>query len=88
MHTPDAVLAPSGRSDHLTVQFSQNPDGTVTAQIQEIPSAISQGRTEDEAWMNVFDALHDLTHEPTASERVAYVVQARVVEPLLRHLHR
>jgi len=86
-HTADAA-APVGRSDHLTVEFSENPDGWVTAQIREIPPAISQGRNRDEAWVNVFDALHDLAHQPTAAEGVAFTVQARVVEPLLRLLRR
>jgi predicted RNase H-like HicB family nuclease len=66
----------------LTVLYTRNDDGWITAQIAEFPAAISQGRTEHEAWTNVLDALHDLTHEPTASERIAAVVQARLIEPL------
>lgn len=75
---------PAGRADpaQLTVLYSRNDDGWITAQIAEYPAAISQGRTEHEAWTNVLDALHDLTHEPTATERAAAFVQARVVEPL------
>jgi hypothetical protein len=88
MHTAEVPIAPIGRSDHLTVRFTTNPDGWVTAQLEEIPAAISQGRDEDEAWVNVLEALHDLTHQPTAAERVAYTVQARLVEPLLRLLRR
>lgn len=74
----------SGRTDpaRLTVLYTRNDDGWITAQIAEFPAAISQGRTEHEAWTNVLDALHDLTHEPTTAERVAAVVQARVIEPL------
>jgi hypothetical protein len=73
-----------GRSDptQLTVLYTRNEDGWVTAQIAEYPAAISQGRTEHEAWTNVLDALHDLMHEPTATERLAALVQARIVEPL------
>jgi hypothetical protein len=76
--------APTDRTDpaHLTVLYTRNDDGWITAQIAEFPAAISQGRTEHEAWTNVLDALHDLTHVPTATERVAAVVQARVIEPL------
>jgi|ERR1035438_1258774 hypothetical protein len=79
--TDDSI---AGRSDpsQLTVLYSRNEDGWVTAQIAEYPAAISQGRTEHEAWTNVLDALHDLTHEPTTAERVASLVQARIVEPL------
>lgn len=74
----------AGRTDpaRLTVLYTRNDDGWITAQIAEFPAAISQGRTEHEAWTNVLDALHDLTHEPTTAERVAAVVQARVIEPL------
>lgn len=73
-----------GRTDptRLTVLYTRNDDGWVTAQIAEFPAAISQGRTEHEAWTNVLDALHDLTHEPTPTERVAAVIQATIIEPL------
>lgn len=75
---------PAERTDptQLTVLYTRNDDGWITAQIAEFPAAISQGRTEHEAWTNVLDALHDLTHEPTPAERAAAIVQARVVEPL------
>lgn len=74
----------AGRTDptQLTVLYTRNADGWITAQIVEFPAAISQGRTEHEAWTNVLDALHELTHEPTTAERVAAVVQARVIEPI------
>ncbi len=74
----------AGRTDptHLTVLYTRNEDGWITAQIAEFPAAISEGRTEHEAWTNVLDALHDLTHEPTSAERAAAIVQARVIEPL------
>lgn len=62
----------------LTVVYTPNPDGWVTAQITEYPSAISQGATQHEAWTNVLDAFHDLTHEPTATERAIYNVQAQL----------
>jgi predicted RNase H-like HicB family nuclease len=73
----------AGRTDptRLTVLYTRNDDGWITAQIAEFPAAISQGRTEHEAWTNVLDALHDLTHEPTPAERAAAIVQAKIVEP-------
>ncbi len=73
---------------HLTVRYETNPDGWVTAQLVEIPEAISQGRDEDEAWVNVLDALHDLAHQPTRAERIATTLQARLFEPLLSLLPR
>lgn len=69
---PDANVDPT----QLTGVFASNPDGWVTAQIGEFPAAISQGPNEHEAWLNVLDAYHDLTHEPTATERLIYRAQA------------
>lgn len=42
---------------HLTVRYSDAGDGWVTAQVVEIPGAISEGRTREEARANVLDAL-------------------------------
>ncbi len=83
---PTAVPAPplgSAPPAQLNVRFERNPDGWVTAQIAEVPAAISQGRDETEAWRNVLDALHDLSHMPTRAERIATTIQARLIEPLL-----
>jgi hypothetical protein len=63
---------------HLTFVYTPNPDGWVTAQIVEFPAAISQGETEEAARRNVLDALHDLTHQPTLAERIAFSAQARL----------
>src|ERR1700736_5889946 len=63
-------------SERLTVRFTPNPDGWVTAQIVEFPAAISEGPTAHEAWGTVVEARHALTHEPTATERVVSLVQA------------
>jgi predicted RNase H-like HicB family nuclease len=41
----------------LTIRYSDAGDGWVTAQIAEIPAAISEGRTRQEARENVLDAL-------------------------------
>jgi predicted RNase H-like HicB family nuclease len=75
-----AVADPPGTHvdpEQLTVVYTPNEDGWITAQIREFPAAISQGPTEHEAWRNVLDALHDLTHEPTATERLIYTIQAQ-----------
>jgi hypothetical protein len=61
--------------EQLTFRYIENDDGWVTAQIAEFPEAISQGRTQHEAWVNVLDALHDLTHEPTTAERLTAFLQ-------------
>jgi hypothetical protein len=82
--TPQPIAHPPS----LTVRYKTNPDGWVTAQIVEVPGAISQGRTEDEAWVNVLDALHDLAHRSTRAERIATTIQSRVIEPLLALLRR
>jgi predicted RNase H-like HicB family nuclease len=42
---------------HLTIRYSDAEEGWVTAQIAEIPGAISEGKTRDEARSNVIDAL-------------------------------
>jgi predicted RNase H-like HicB family nuclease len=41
----------------LTIRFEDGDDGWITAQVVEIPGAISQGRTRGEARENVIDAL-------------------------------
>jgi predicted RNase H-like HicB family nuclease len=41
----------------LTVRYTDAGDGWVTAQVAEVPGAISQGKTRDEAKANVIDAL-------------------------------
>jgi uncharacterized protein YdaU (DUF1376 family) len=69
-------------TQHLTIHFEEADDGWVTARIEEEPAAISQGRTQDEAYDNVLDALHDLKHRPTLIERIAYKIEARIIEPL------
>jgi predicted RNase H-like HicB family nuclease len=41
----------------LTVRYTDAGDGWVTAQVSEVPGAISQGRNREEARANVIDAL-------------------------------
>jgi predicted RNase H-like HicB family nuclease len=41
----------------LTIHYSDAGDGWLTAQVAEIPGAISEGRTREEARANVLDAL-------------------------------
>lgn len=53
---------------HLTIRYSDTGDGWVTAQIAEIPGAISQGESRAEAKANVLDALELLL---TPDEQIA-----------------
>jgi predicted RNase H-like HicB family nuclease len=85
---PDMTSMIEPHTDHLTIQYTQNEDGWITAQIEEIPAAVSQGATQEDAYRNVLEALHDLTHEPTPLERLAYALQARLVEPVAALLNR
>ncbi len=59
----------------LTIVYEQGDDDGVIASIPELPGAMSQGRTREEARANVIDALqlvlspepdHD---EPTSADR-------------------
>lgn len=86
-----AITSPEAGSvepAQLTISYTEGDDGWITTQVVEYPAAISQGRSRHEAWVNVLDALHDLTHEPTTAERVAYTVQARIVEPVAGLFHK
>jgi len=64
----DAVAAVGARGSldamtgqvRLTIRYLDAGDGWVTAQIAEIPAAISEGRTRAEARANVLDALQDV----------------------------
>ncbi len=79
---------PLEHPSHLSVRYEQNPDGWVTAQFVELPGVISQGRDQDEAWVNLLSALNDVAHRPTLAEHIARVFQVRMVEPVLELLHR
>lgn len=41
----------------FTVAYEQGQDGWIVAQVLEVPGALSQGRTREEARSNVIDAL-------------------------------
>jgi predicted RNase H-like HicB family nuclease len=45
----------------LSVIYQQGEDGFVLARIREVPAAMSQGRTREEARENVLDALRFTT---------------------------
>ena len=41
----------------FTIRYSDGGEGWIMAQVEEVPGAISQGRTREEARANVTDAL-------------------------------
>ncbi len=45
---------------HLTIRYEDAGDGWLTAQVVEIPGAISEGSSREEARSNVLDALEVL----------------------------
>jgi predicted RNase H-like HicB family nuclease len=53
---------------HLTIRYEDAGDGWLTAQVAEVPGAISQGKTREEARANVIDALDVLL---TSGEELA-----------------
>jgi predicted RNase H-like HicB family nuclease len=60
----------------FTVRYEDVENGWVSAQIEEVPAAISQGRTRAEARANVISALRDLTQDPSWDERLLYRARA------------
>jgi predicted RNase H-like HicB family nuclease len=44
----------------LVIVFEDGADGWVVASIPQVPGALSQGRSRDEARENVIDALHGI----------------------------
>ena len=45
---------------HLTIVFQDAEDGWIVASIPEVPGALSQGHTRQEARENVIDALRGI----------------------------
>ena len=44
----------------LTIVFEQGDEGWILASVPEVPGALSQGRTREEARENVIDALRGI----------------------------
>jgi predicted RNase H-like HicB family nuclease len=44
----------------VTIVYEEGEDGWIVASIPEVPGALSQGRTRDEARANVIDALRGI----------------------------
>ncbi len=56
-HSARATVQAMSDSLELTVRYEDAGDGWVTAQVLEVPGAISEGRGRHEARANVIDAL-------------------------------
>lgn len=63
---PESFRSSCGIADNLvvmadtlrfTIHYSDGGEGWIMAQVEEVPGAISQGRTREEARENVVDAL-------------------------------
>jgi len=46
-----------GDTLRFTIHYSDGGDGWIMAQVEEVPGAVSQGRTREKARANVTDAL-------------------------------
>ena len=44
----------------LTIVFEPDEEGWIVASVPEVPGALSQGRTREDARENVIDALHGI----------------------------
>lgn len=59
----------------FTIHYSDGGEGWIMAQVEEVPGAISQGRTRPEARENVIDALRLMltpeSDEPSGPDREA-----------------
>ncbi len=51
------ILSDMSDALRFTIRYSDGGEGWIMAQVEEVPGAISQGRTRDEARENVTDAL-------------------------------
>ena len=52
----------------FTIRYSDGGEGQVMAQVEEVPGAISQGRTREEARENVTDALRLMLKPDTSTD--------------------
>jgi len=68
----------------LTVSRRRRDDGWIMAQVAEVPAAVSQGRTREEARANVLDALQLVL----APEQAVPADRSEALEFTLRRLKR
>jgi predicted RNase H-like HicB family nuclease len=66
----------------LTVLYEDDGEGWIVARIKEIPAAMSQGRTREEARDNVIDALRELILSYLDSGDDPPIPDGAVAEPL------
>ena len=64
----------------FTILYEDGEDGWVVAQIKEVPGALSQGKTREEARANVIDALRlMLSPEPDDSSADSEALELAIV---------
>ena len=54
---------------HLTIRYEDGEDSRILASIPQVPGALSQGRTREEARANVLDALRLMLRVPSPASR-------------------
>lgn len=63
---------------HLTIRYEAGEEGWIVASIAQVPGALSQGRTREEARANVLDALRLMLSpepdEPDGSESLELTI--------------
>jgi len=66
----------------LTVVYEEGEDGYVLARVREVPAAISQGRTHEEARENVIDALRELVLSYLEDDEPGALPEGATTEPV------
>ena len=66
----------------LTVVYEEGEDGYILARVREVPAAISQGRTQEEARDNVLDALRELVLSYLEEGESSPLPEGATVEPV------
>ena len=66
----------------LTVVYEEGEDGYILARVREVPAAISQGRTHEEARDNVLDALRELVLSYLEEGEPSPLPEGATVEPV------
>jgi predicted RNase H-like HicB family nuclease len=56
----------------FTILIEKSIDGWFVGQVEEVPSAIAQGKTIDECKVNVMDALHEIFEANREQTEIEY----------------
>ena len=63
-----SVSGSASESLQLRIVFERGDDGWIVASVPQVPGALSQGRTREEARRNVIDALRLMLHPDPAED--------------------